>query len=266
MSTYRYKAVVANDSGSVISDTVYLTVIEQTNITTAPSDMDICGGSDNIFNVVATGASLTYVWKLNNVTIGTNADSYSITNASSVDEGTYSCIATGTCGLDSIGFEVTVNVIDVTVTNNSNTLTATAGGMVYQWIDCNDNNSPISGATSQSYVATANGDYAVIISDGSCTDTSDCVSVTGMGLTETEKVDIAIYPNPVSDFITIENKSNLMIRSIEIFDITGKQIVNVGQSELNKNNQLNVSRLAEGVYVIKINTPERTFINRIIKN
>ena len=42
-----------------------------------------------------------------------------------------------------------------------------------QWIDCN-NGQPVAGATSQSFAATTPGTYAVIVTDGACSDTSEC--------------------------------------------------------------------------------------------
>ncbi len=66
-------------------------------------------------------------------------------------------------------------VIDNSTITNGNAITANQTGATYQWIDCNDT-TLIPGATNASYAA-ANGNYAVIITLGSCSDTSDCVSI-----------------------------------------------------------------------------------------
>ena len=47
-------------------------------------------------------------------------------------------------------------------------MTSDIAGAAYAWIDCNDNNSLISGATSQTYTATYNGEFAVIVTEGGC--------------------------------------------------------------------------------------------------
>lgn len=47
----------------------------------------------------------------------------------------------------------------------------------YQWIDCNNGNSVINGETSYTYAPTNSGEYAVIISNGQCTDTTICAAV-----------------------------------------------------------------------------------------
>ncbi|MEN9567950.1 MAG: hypothetical protein RLZZ69_3146, partial [Cyanobacteriota bacterium] len=59
--------------------------------------------------------------------------------------------------------------VGVVVTNY--TITSFANGATYQWLNC-DSNTLIPGATSISYTATANGNYAVIITQDACVDTS----------------------------------------------------------------------------------------------
>ncbi len=61
--------------------------------------------------------------------------------------------------------------------------------------------------------------------------------------------DISVYPNPVSDFVNIETKTQ--IKSIKVFDITGKEI-----SQKNFVNQkkvsLNTKKFKKGIYIIEI--------------
>lgn len=84
------------------------------------------------------------------------------------------------------------------------TLSANAAGYQYQWIDCNNGNIPINGATNQTFVAIVNGSYAVKISDGTCTETSNCITVDEVGLNEAfASSGLRIYPNPSKDYFTI---------------------------------------------------------------
>lgn len=66
--------------------------------------------------------------------------------------------------------------LDNTTTLNGSTLTANEAGATYQWINCSGN-TPIAGATNQSFTPTQTGNYAVIVNNGSCSDTSDCENV-----------------------------------------------------------------------------------------
>lgn len=71
---------------------------------------------------------------------------------------------------------------------------------------------------------------------------------------------IKIYPNPASDFITIESNTTV-ITSISVYDILGKNVLS--QNEL-INNRLNVSMLNNGVYFLKINADGNIVTKKII--
>lgn len=65
------------------------------------------------------------------------------------------------------------------VTVSGNTITATQTSATYQWIDCNNGNSDIAGATSQSYTPTVSGIYAVRVTNASgCSVLSNCTTLT----------------------------------------------------------------------------------------
>ncbi len=80
-------------------------------------------------------------------------------------------------GCDSIiTLNITIDAIDNTVSQNNHVLTANETNADYQWIACSDN-MPVAGETNQVFTATANGQYAVIVSNGTCADTSACMTV-----------------------------------------------------------------------------------------
>ena len=70
-----------------------------------------------------------------------------------------------------------------------------------------------------------------------------------------------VYPNPVNDVITIASK-NIDVTSVSLYSVLGKQVLS--GLEL-KNNSLNISELAKGVYFLKINSNQGTVTKRIIK-
>jgi hypothetical protein len=74
------------------------------------------------------------------------------------------------------------NVNNVDTLNGQ--LVAHAGPIYdFQWIDCL-NNTPIPGATDSILTFPGNGEYAVVISNGECSDTSDCFDLTTLGVNE----------------------------------------------------------------------------------
>jgi len=85
-----------------------------------------------------------------------------------------------------------------------------------------------------------------------------CVSV---GINETENIEnnIKLYPNPVSDFLTIE--SAVKTESILLEDLQGKTIL---MPDL-YNNRVSLFQLNAGIYILKISTPEGIVRKRILK-
>jgi hypothetical protein len=142
---------------------------------------------------------------------------------------------------------ITVNPLNLTVSNNANTLTSNQAGATYQWIDCNNNNAPISGATNQSFTPTTSGSYAVVVTLNGCVDTSACQTVTIAGI-DTEALSkqvFSIYPNP--------NRGNFTIQStkggvFELIDVTGK-VINI--YTINNTQQTVNEIIPAGMYFVR---------------
>src|SRR5690606_13842250 len=103
-------------------------------------------------------------------------------------------------GCDSIiTINLTIEIVDTSITVNGTTITSNEHGASYQWVDCNNGNAPIVGETDSSFTATSNGDYAVIITKNSCSTMSACVNITTVGLKD-NAIDnhIKLYPNPTT--------------------------------------------------------------------
>lgn len=119
-----------------------------------------------------------------------------------------------------------VNIVAVNVATSvaSDGITLEAenvnSGVSYQWIDCNTNQA-IAGETNQSFTPTAGGDYAVIITENGCTDTSACVNST-VSLDEFSSLDLIVYPNPTSGNFFVKYEGQ--IQNITLVDIVGREI------------------------------------------
>lgn len=101
---------------------------------------------------------------------------------------------------------VNFNTTDTSVTQGGSFLLSNDTSANYQWIDCNNSFAIISGETNQTFIPGASGSYAVIVTNGSCVDTSSCYSITSVGINtlSQEEIDFTIYPNPSTGTITIE--------------------------------------------------------------
>lgn len=78
-----------------------------------------------------------------------------------------------------------------------------------------------------------------------------------LSLGEIKKTQVKIYPNPVRDVINIS--SDKSIQSVEIFDILGRLITTETK------NNINVSQLSKGNYILKIKTGNQEIIEKFIK-
>jgi uncharacterized delta-60 repeat protein len=167
-------------------------------------------------------------------------------------------------GCDStITINLSINPVDVSSTINGTVITANASGAIYQWVNCDNNNSPISGATNQSYSATANGSYAVIVAQGSCSDTSACQQITTVGMNSVQpKAEISIYPNPVSTELTIDSEGCKGEKTFELINSIGQVVIKgsfVGKTTVQ------TSDLAPGVYLIKLGDDQAFGFKKIVK-
>ena len=162
-------------------------------------------------------------------------------------------VVTGSNGCDStINLMITVNKIDALVEVDENTLSSTTNATSYQWIDC-DTNLPIPGATSNSYTPDASGAFALAVSDGTCVDTSECIALIHTSIDEFENLGLKVYPNPVSDFMILENPKNVQFENIQILNTQGILVKTI---QPNLNNRIEVATLSNGYYFMKVETKD----------
>jgi len=72
---------------------------------------------------------------------------------------------------------------------------------------------------------------------------------------------LTIAPNPAADFISITIANHSKIESIHIYDTNGKRIL----SSANPNQKIDVSELALGVYLIQVNTKNKSLFTKFSK-
>jgi hypothetical protein len=136
-----------------------------------------------------------------------------------------------------------------TVTQTDITLTADAINASYQWLDCDNGNVAINGETKQSFTPIASGSYAAEITSDGCSNTSNCITVIVLSLSNKERKNITVHPNPMEDVIHIT--SNEAIQGYVIITTEGKQVL--GQRELKSASvTVDVHELPAGFYVIEV--------------
>lgn len=78
---------------------------------------------------------------------------------------------------------------------------------------------------------------------------------------DTENTTISVYPNPTKNQINFQFPNNQIAESIIILDITGKIML----TQSNSSNQVDVTQLANGMYIIKASSEGKIFTNKFIK-
>lgn len=167
-----------------------------------------------------------------------------------------------TQGCDSIiTLNLTVNPIpDNSVTQVGALLTADENGATYQWLDCDNGDSAISGEVNQSYTPILTGNYSVIVTLNGCSDTSACYLVDYSALTELKGQNLVVYPNPSnSGYFTIAN--NGIISSIKILDVLGRTMST--ETDFTEGT-INASMLKPGKYFIHVEMNEKNYLQEVV--
>ena len=161
-------------------------------------------------------------------------------------------------GCDSIvQLDLTIGGVNTNVNATAETtLEAEVTGVSYQWIDCQNNFMSINGATNQSYTGQLGGAYAVIISDGNCSDTSECITLNSSHLDDHGLNTIEVYPNPARDYLKIEHQ--LSEGTFEIFDASGRTI-RKGPLQTNLT-EIDLGEIEKGKYFVQIDNQRFPFV------
>lgn len=183
------------------------------------------------------------------------------------NSGTYIDTFINMYGCDSIvTLNLTINGPTVNVTQAGITLTAVAPSpATYQWINCTTGNTPIMGATSQSYTATSNGSYAVAVSLNGCTDTSACKLVNGVGIDDQyAEMLIKVYPNPVNENLFVNLNMTIQDASISVKNIVGQELITMSNMDL-RNIEIPTKNWAAGTYILTISNGTKFWVHKIVK-
>lgn len=87
---------------------------------------------------------------------------------------------------------------------------------------------------------------------------NDCVSIP-----ELSKSGYLIYPNPVNGFVTIKS-NNEAIKTVKLFDNTGRLIASQDLSEFDAEIKLDLSNYANGIYTVQITSESRVVNSQIM--
>ena len=157
-------------------------------------------------------------------------------------------------------FTIIITPIDASTSLSGTTITANLFGVNYTWLDCENNYSVIPGQNTQTFSAFENGNYAVIVNDGSCLDTSECVIVNTVFIFENNLHEVSVYPNPTNSIITIKIANYHGEFEARIYDLSGRLL------QVENKNTFSINSFSKGTYILKIVYANRVEDFKVIKD
>jgi hypothetical protein len=226
------------------------------------TEVSCYGGNNGLAIVYASGGTLPYVylWSSNppsHVAMGVDlyAQNYSVTVT---DANGCEITATTHISQPSTSLITTTSSTQSTSGNNGTATVAASGGSgpySYIW-----STSPAQ--TTTIAIDLTPGDYEVTVTDAAGCSLTDTVFVSFPdGINELTDQQFYIYPNPASDqvYINISN-ANRMSLNVSIIDLSGRVVL----QETISSATINTSSLANGIYLLKLNTSKAIYICRFV--
>jgi photosystem II stability/assembly factor-like uncharacterized protein len=156
-------------------------------------------------------------------------------------------------GCDSMVTTITeLAELNAVISDNNYVLSANLSGLNYQWLNCDNGFSTIVGETYQDYTVTEDGDYAVIVTDADCIDTTDCYTISDLAVSSIDDFSVNVFPNPTNGEINIAFNNGYSIVKVEVYDLLGQLVVQ-NNYEHTKLIKLNIDQ-ASGIYIVSITT------------
>jgi len=171
---------------------------------------------------------------------------------------TFTITGGATSGCDSLlTLNLNIQNLDNAVTVFENTLTANATSASYQWLDCANGYSIISGATNQNYTTFINGTYAVSLAQNNCIDTSLCYNITLTGQMDEQQDEIfSVYPNPFSSETTVLLPKSLKNTTLILENSIGQKVVRTNNIH-GQTFSLQRCNLTRGIYILHLAQNEK---------
>lgn len=84
------------------------------------------------------------------------------------------------------------------------------------------------------------------------------VTLETLAIAESSKADVKHYPNPVADVLYLKG---ITIADVSVYNMAGQQLLN----KTITNGQLNLSSLAKGIYIVKVETDGKVSNHKVVK-
>ena len=262
-----YSVTVTDSNTCSNSATFQLSLYDAFSLSLSATDVICEGGDDGTATVTATGTTgpFSYTWN--------DAANQTTATASNLSAGNYVVVVADTNGcIDSgsvaVGFTNAAPVVDLGPAVDTicapytYDLDAGSGFVSYQWSGSAD--------TTQTITVSAAGTYTVTVTDANgCTGTDqiELVSDPCTGIrTISDDAQISYFPNPTDGWLQMEI-TGLSGEDVEVtvISLQGRVVYQEYIANIPGvfRKSLNFTEEAQGIYLVRVTTPTRSYVNRV---
>jgi len=169
------------------------------------------------------------------------------------ESGQYGCDSTSILNLQAIE-------LNYDTSTAANSLKLLQSNAQYQWFDCSNGLTALTGETNATFTPVSNGFYSAQISFNGCVDTTECVFVSVVGLRESNSNnEVRVFPNPSNGSVQLIIPIN---GEISLFDSKG--VLHLFRSVNQGNLQLEIEDLQSGIYILQFESEFGVTIEKLI--
>jgi hypothetical protein len=251
-----YRLVITSGCGtSINSDPIQAIAASNNTVNTLLQNGNgtICEG-ESVTILTQVGQTSTFSWFPGgmtdaSVTVSPATSTTYFVNATATVTG---CVVNGT-------MDVTVIPAPTpTIMEDNATLTVNNGPFAsYQWYLDGE---IIPNADQSSYTPVENGDYTVMVNDGTCDGTSAAHTFNGIvtGIEDGDKAQLEVSPNPFTDAFIIEVKEATVV---SMFNVLGEEVLSLS---VNGRTTIETESLRSGIYFLR--SGEDAAVIRLVKH
>jgi len=261
-----YELEITDATGCRAETTVTIPSVAPRNLSVvANGPLTFCEGGQVNLNAVSAGFS-NYRWFRNGTPTGQNTTAINV-----FQSGTYRVVAFDGCqDVNSQEFTIVVNTNPAipSIAQSNDTLRSTVVADTYQWFL---NGSPISGATSQTLIAsTPNANYRVVIGNANgCTSTSTEFFYQPTGVAEELELSLQLFPNPTQQLVHLKGDwTPFGAMNVEVYDVLGTKVMDqtINGADLTGGViTLDLGNFATGMYSIRLTTGKQVWSGKVVK-